>query len=123
MAKVVIHQARLREWLYTNPGAQAGLLGTAEAVQEAVKAEAPVGVSLSWPKKVPGEPWIRRPMRHGRFRDSIRLRKKPTGYRVVSLDAFAHLIEWGSAKNPIYAPFRRVLRRFGGTETVKDDSA
>lgn len=122
MAKVVIYQARMREWLYTNPGAQGALLGTAQAVQAETKAEAPVGVSLSWPKKVPGEPWIRRPMRHGRFRDSIRVRKIRSYYRVASFDPFAHLIEWGSAKNPAYAPFRKVLRRFGGTELVKDDT-
>lgn len=122
MAKVVIHQGRMRAWLNENPGAQAGLLAVTDAVVEGVKAEAPVGVSLSWPKRIPGEPWIRRPMKHGRFKASIRRRKRRTYYRVVSLDPFAHLIEWGSVKNPVYAPFRKTLRRFGGTETVKDDS-
>lgn len=122
MAKVVIHHARMREWLYTNPGAQAGLAATGEAVRDSAKEEAPVGVSLSWPKKKPGEPWIRRPMRHGRFRDSIRLRKMKQFYRVLSLDPFGPMIEYGTVKNPPYATFRKTLRKFGGTELVKDDS-
>ena len=121
-AKVVIHQARMRQWLYTDPGPQAALAGTAKAVQEHAKAEAPVGVSLSWPKRIPGEPWIRRPMRHGRFRDSIRVRKMRTFYRVASFDPFAHIVEWGSITNPPYATFRRTLRHFGGSEIVKDES-
>jgi len=122
MAKVVIYAARMNAFLNTDPGAQAALAGTAEAVKEGVVTEGPYGVSLSWPKRKPGEPWIRRPMRHGRFKESIKVRRKRTHYRVVSFDPFAHLIEWGSAKNPVYAPFRKTLRRFGGTETVKDDS-
>lgn len=120
-AKVVIYQARMREFLYTDPVTQAGLKGTAEAVMVTAKAESPVGVSLSWPKRVPGEPWIRRPMKHGRFRDSIRIRKIRRTYRVMSFDRFGAMIEWGTIMNPPYAPFRRTLRKFGGTPTVRDD--
>lgn len=122
MAKVVIYAGRMREFLYTDPGAQAAIMGVADAVQESVKSEAPHGVSLSWPKRIPGEPWIRRPMRHGRFKESVKRRKIRQFYRIVSFDAFAHLIEWGSVNNPAYAPFRKTLRKFGGTETVKDES-
>ena len=122
MAKVVIYAARMNAFLNTDPGAQAALAGTAEAVKEGVVTEGPYGVSLSWPKRIPGEPWIRRPMRHGRFKESVKRRKIRQFYRIVSFDAFAHLIEWGSVNNPAYAPFRKTLRKFGGTETVKDES-
>jgi hypothetical protein len=125
MARVVIHKAAMNTFLYTNPGARGALKGTAEAVEATLKAEAPVGTSLSWPKRVKGEPWIRRPMRHGRFRDSIRTKQWRRHYRVESTDPFALMIEMGTRNNPPYAPFRRVLRMYGGTPDVTplDDDA
>lgn len=121
MAKVVIYPARMRQFLYTDPGAQAAIMGVADAVKEGVVAEAPYGVSLSWPKRIPGEPWIRRPMRHGRFKESVKRRKIRQFYRIISFDQFAHIVEWGSITNPPYAPFRKTLHKFGGTETVRDE--
>jgi hypothetical protein len=121
MARAVIHRAALNTYLRTNPGAKAALKGTTEAFAATLKQESPVGVSLSWPKRKKGEPWVRRPMRHGRFRDSIRARPYRTFYRVESTDAFATMIEFGTRNNPAYAPFRRVLRMYGGTPAVTDD--
>jgi len=36
-----------------------------------------------------------------------------TGTTVYSTDPFAHLVEWGSAHNPPYAPFRRSALSLG----------
>lgn len=115
--RVIVNAPAFIAWLETNPAAQASLGTTAKAVETGVVQAAPVGVSLSWPRKIPGEPWIRRPMRHGRFRDSIGTKKTPGGWRVQSTDPFAHLIEWGSVKNPPYAAFRRTMRLFHHSET------
>ncbi len=40
-------------------------------------------------------------------------RVRARGYRVVLLDPFWHLIEYGSANNPPYAPVRRSVRAVG----------
>jgi hypothetical protein len=105
--RVKINEPMLAAQLEANPAAQAALRGTAGAVEGSVVAMAPYGVSLSWP-------W-RRPMRHGWFKRSIHLTPFRTWWRIYSDDPFGHLVEWGSSKNPPYAPFRRTLRRFGGT--------
>jgi len=110
--KVVINPAAMATWLETNGGAQSGLAGSAKTVEAGVKEASPIGVSLSWPKKKPGEPWIRRPMKHGRFKASIHTEKTPGGWRVKAEDDFAWLVEWGSVKNHPYAPFRRVMFRY-----------
>jgi hypothetical protein len=104
---VIINPTAMQTWLETNPGALAALGTTSKAVERSVVQAAPVGVSLSWP-------W-RRPMRHGLFKRSIRTTTFRTWFRVYSTDAFAHIVEWGSVKNPPYAPFRRTLRAFRGT--------
>jgi hypothetical protein len=110
--RVVINQKELRAWVTTNPGAQAGLAKTAKAVETAVAEAGPMGSSLSWP-------W-RRPMKHGWFKKSLHTRPFRGGYRVYSRDPFAHLIEFGSIKNPTYAPFRRVIRAFNGQTNAKN---
>jgi hypothetical protein len=117
--RVVINPAALNAFFQSDPGAQAGLAATSEAVKAGVVQAGPYGRSLSWPKRIPGERWVRRPMKHGRFKASIEARRFRHYYRVVSTDPFAHLIEWGSINNPAYAPFRRTLRRFKGVEKVK----
>lgn len=43
------------------------------------------------------------PRHTGHYVRSIEAR----GNSVVSTDSFAHLVEWGSANNPAYAPIRR----------------
>lgn len=40
-------------------------------------------------------------------------RVRPRGYRVVLGDEFWHLVEYGSANNPPYAPVRRGTRELG----------
>lgn len=110
--RVVINQAALAAWINTNAAAQAGLAATAKSYEEAVVQAAPVGTSLSYP-------W-RRPMRHGLFKKSIKVRKFRHYFRVVSDDEFALMIEYGSQNNPPYAPFRRMLRRFGGIELRRE---
>lgn len=53
-----------------------------------------------------------------RFQKSIVVHepvRTPRGQRVTvaSKDFAAHIIEYGSANNPAYAPFRKVMRRLG----------
>lgn len=121
--RVVIRKAALASFLNTSPGAQGALRNTAVAYREATIEASPRGVSLSWPKKIPGERWVRRPMRHGRFKESIRLRKFPTFWRVTAHDEFARMIEFGTVNNPAYSPFRRTLRRFGGKPTITESDS
>jgi hypothetical protein len=109
--KVVINRKALQEFFVTDPGAQAGLAKTAKAVEVAVAEAGPFGSSLSWP-------W-RRPIKHGWFKKSLHTRPFRGGFRVYSRDPFAHLIEFGSIKNPTYAPFRRVIRAFNGRINAK----
>lgn len=116
MTRVVINHAAMKEWLITNQGAQTALRQTAVAFKEAVAEASPHGRSLSWPKRIPGEPWVRRPMKHGLFKKAWKVRKIRTFYRVRNDDEFARMIEYGTANNPPYAPTRRTLRVFGGIE-------
>jgi hypothetical protein len=118
--RVVINQAALNTFFRTEPGPTAALRNRAVAVRESVIEAAPKGVSLSWPKKKPGEPWIRRPMRHGRFKESVKLRKFRNFWRVTAHDEFARMIEFGTVNNPAYSPFRRTVRNFGGKLIVRD---
>jgi hypothetical protein len=112
--RVVINKPALNTYFRTEPAMTSVLRKRAVAVREAVIEEAPHGVSLSWPKKVKGEPWVRRPMRHGRFKESVKLRKFPNFWRVTAHDEFARMIEFGTVNNPAYSPFRRTVRAFGG---------
>lgn len=111
VSRVEVNKAALDMFLATNDGAKRSLAVTAKAVENRVTEIAPTGTSLSWP-------W-RRPMRHGWFKDSIRTRPFAYYWRVESTDPFAHLIEWGSVKNPVYAPFRRAMRLFHSSERDK----
>lgn len=116
MTRVVVNHAALKEYLVTNQGAQAALRNTAMSFKEQVIEASPHGRSLSWPKRKPGEPWVRRPMKHGLFKKNWKVRKIRSFYRVRNDDEFARMIEYGTAKNPPYAPTRRTLRRFNGIE-------
>lgn len=104
--RVEIRPEVMATWLATNGGANRALAATAKTVESGVVAAAPYGTSLSWP-------W-RRPMRHGWFKRSIHSTPFRHYWRVYSDDPFGHLVEFGSVKNPAYAPFRRVLRAAGG---------
>ena len=49
----------------------------------------------------------------GHFMRSLSVQWRNGKPAVHSTDSFAHLIEYGSSKNPPYAPFRRGLRAAG----------
>lgn len=53
------------------------------------------------------------PVKTGQYRRSIRVFQAGDVVGVKSDDPFAHLIEFGSAKNPAYAPIRRGVRAAG----------
>lgn len=106
VSHVHVNKVALATFLATNQQAVRTLGATAAVVERQVVAASPRGVSLSWP-------W-RRPMRHGWFKASIHTRPFRHYWRVYSDDPFGHLVEFGSVKNPAYAPFRRVLRAVGG---------
>lgn len=88
----MINQRALRS-LLREPPAQGVLDTAAEALVQRIEDESPVQT--------------------GHFQDSIKSRRYPLSRRVFSTDYFAHLIEWGSANNMAYAPFRRAARALG----------
>lgn len=47
------------------------------------------------------------------YASRFRLRVLTNSVRVINTDIAAHLIEWGSANNPPYAPLRRAVRAAG----------
>jgi hypothetical protein len=49
----------------------------------------------------------------GDFHDSIEVEIEGEEVRVGTTDPFGHLVEFGSAKNPPYAPIRRGVRAAG----------
>jgi hypothetical protein len=111
--KVVVNDGTLNQFLRADPTMQAALGVVATAIEETAVRTAPYGRSLSWPKFKPGEPWVRRPMRHGRYKAAFVIRKVTGGWQVWNEDPFAHLVEWGSIKNPIYAPVRTAINQLG----------
>lgn len=75
------------------PEMQAALEATAERLRDRVSKQSPVST--------------------GYYQDHLRARRYPLRRRVLSTDPFAHLVEWGSAHNMAYAPFRRAARSIG----------
>lgn len=59
------------------------------------------------------------PDQTGAYRGSIKVIRLDDAVLVVTLDPFGHLIEFGSIKNPVYAPLRRAAARLG--LRVQDD--
>lgn len=53
------------------------------------------------------------PARSGYYRRSIKTFTQGDTIGVASSDPFAHLVEYGSVKNPAYAPIRRGVRAAG----------
>jgi hypothetical protein len=53
------------------------------------------------------------PRETGAYARSISVVIESGEVRLKSSDPFAHLVEWGSAKNPPYAPLRRGIRAAG----------
>jgi hypothetical protein len=88
MARYIPNPAFKAE-LMAEPSYQRAMHSTANEVARYVRASAPVQT--------------------GYYRRSIKTR----GATVYSTDSFAHLIEWGSSRNPAYAPLRRGVRAAG----------
>jgi hypothetical protein len=78
---------RFVEELRHSAGVRAYLRARAEAGAEATRAAAPD--------------------RTGHYKDSIKVEDTATGARVLSTDAAASLIEWGSVNNPAYGPLKK----------------
>ena len=51
--------------------------------------------------------------RRGHMADRMKVEQDPTGTRVRLDDPFGFLAEFGSAKNPAYAPLRRAVKAAG----------
>lgn len=56
------------------------------------------------------------PVATGDYRDSLRAVSDDDSIRAESDDFAAHLIEWGSATNPVYAPLRTAAAGVGRFE-------
>jgi len=104
-AKVVINDGTLNQFLRNDPTMQQALEKVAVMIEESAVRVAPYGKSLSWPH--------RRPMKHGRYKAAFAIRKVAGGFQVWNEDPFAHLVEWGSVKNPTYAPIRSAISSLG----------
>ncbi len=103
--KVTINDGTLHQFMREDPTMQRALGVVAEMIEETAQEVAPYGRSLSWP-------W-QRPMKHGWFKAAFNLRKVAGGYQVWNDDPFALLVEWGSVKNPVYAPMRTAINMLG----------
>jgi hypothetical protein len=103
--KVVVNDGTLNQFLRTDPTMQTALGVVATAIEETAIRVAPYGKSRSWP--------MGRPMRHGWYKAAFVVRKVTGGWQVWNEDPFAHLVEWGSIKNPIYAPIRGAVNQLG----------
>lgn len=103
--RVTVNDGTLKAFMRNDPTMQQALEKVAVMIEETAQQVAPYGKSLSFP--------ARRPMRHGRYKALFAMRKVKGGYQVWNDDPFAHLVEWGSIKNPVYAPFRTAINQLG----------
>lgn len=92
-SRVVLNQGALRKHLASSAQAQAALDGAVAALRAQAEREAPVHT--------------------GYFQDRFVTRRFPLSRRLGNTDPFAHLVEWGSANNRPYAPFRRAAHALG----------
>jgi hypothetical protein len=110
--RVVINNGSMGDFLATDPTTQRALETVAENVMAKAVDNTPIGTSVRFGpfnrrgKKV----WSHR---HNYYRKLYELRRYRGGYRLWNRGAFAHLVEWGSANNPAYAPIRRAVRSSG----------
>lgn len=93
--RVEVDERALAAAVLSSPGAQRAALDTANVLKSAAQTLSPEGE------------------RHGYYRRRFRTAKIPGGARLMNVDAFAHLVEWGSANNRPYAPMRRAARALG----------
>lgn len=83
--------------LQASPEYRAAALDWGKALQDAAEAVTPRG----------SDP------RRGHVADKYVTEEIPNGVSVGNTDPFFHLVEWGSAKNPPYAPLRRGVQAVG----------
>jgi hypothetical protein len=103
--RVMVNDGSMNQFLRTDETMQRALEVVATSIMETSQEVAPYGKSLSWPAG--------RPMKHGRYKALFAMRKVKGGYQVWNDDPFAHLVEWGSIKNPVYAPIRTAINQLG----------
>ena len=80
----------------------AKLPGTHKVLEEAAQAVARVARSIA-----PQE------SRRKNYKRSIKVARDANSTTVYTTDIAGHLVEYGSAKNPAYAPLRRAVRAAG----------
>lgn len=100
--RVVVNDGTLAAFINTNETMQKALGLAAENLMNQAKNNAPIG-----------KPKGRAHGPSGYYMRRFQVRKYRNGYRVVNVDPFAHLVEWGSVNNPAYAPIRRAVRTSG----------
>lgn len=86
---------QVRAEITKQPEFQAHLMRNAVRVKTTAERIAPKGTS------------------HVGYARRFRLRRLTAAVRVLNTDIAAHLIEWGSANNPPYAPLRRAVLAAG----------
>lgn len=94
--RVRINRQALNQSL-RQPACQQALDETVRALQDKAEQLSPVGKGK----------------RGGYFARRFSWRRYPRSRRLRNTDPFAHLVEFGSANNPIYAPLRRAARALG----------
>lgn len=104
-ARLKINRSAVTKYFTSDPIAQTALRAVAEGLKDVAVEASPVGTSLGWGGRT---------VRHGQFKRSWSVRPFRGGFRVVNSDPFSHLVEYGSIKNPAYAPARRALRSVAG---------
>lgn len=118
--RVQIDQSAITRFFTTEPAAQAGLMAKAVAVEQTAGELTPRGRSTGQFRQKGGRiigPFGK-PYGHGFAKVSFHTRKFRGGYRVYSRDWYINIIEYGSSKNPPYAPMRRALRAVRGGKAV-----
>jgi hypothetical protein len=118
-SRVEIKVPEITRFFTTEPAPQAGLMANAQELQTVAEDLTPKGKSLGQfrqrggPGGHPIGPFGE-PYPHGFARVSYHVRKFRGGFRMYSRDWYINVIEYGSTKNPPYAPMRRAMRAVGG---------
>lgn len=107
--RIEIDTKAINRYFTTDPGAQQKLGLIALEYLAVARQASPTGRSMHWGKFKHD---------HGMFKRAFHVRKFRGGYRVYNRDPFAHLVEYGSVNNPVYAPMRRALRAVAAGRAV-----
>jgi len=119
--KVQINQKEITKHFTTDPAAQMGLFGSAEAFRAEASDLTPRGRSGGQFRTAKNGAIIGpfgEPYKHGFAKVSYHTRKFRGGYRVYSRDWYINIIEYGSVKSPVYAPMRRAMRKIRGAKVL-----